>query len=118
MHFPETQHNNACSRKPQPPLESTPLRFLDLPKDIRLLVYDYLPVITCHHTITALSNGCSGLSDYSLTIVSHRLAGISLLGVCRTINTEAFLLQRNITALNDAPLRIRMHWQNLGGTAI
>jgi len=96
----------------------TPFRFLDLPKDIRFLIYDLITVVTRHHTITASPRGNTNLPDYSLTIISHRVPGISLLGTCRHINAEAVRLQRNITALNSAPLRIIADWQSVGGAAM
>jgi hypothetical protein len=97
-------------------LDQDPFPFLDLPKDIRFMVYDLFPVVTRHHVITTLSryntDGCS------LTIISYRIPGISLLATCRTINDEAIGMQRNTAALNRAPLRLSAHWQTLGGPAL
>jgi hypothetical protein len=58
-------------------------RFLDLPKELRLRVYDLLPITTRHRTITADLGGV----PYSLSIVSKR-TGQHLITTCRLIASE------------------------------
>lgn len=94
-----------------------PFRFLDLPRDIRFLIYDLCPVVTRHHAITSFGLSPHAGTKYSFIIVSHRIPGISLLATCYIINNEAVGLRRSITALNAAPLRLIGNWRSIGRTA-
>jgi hypothetical protein len=100
------------------PPSQTPFRFLDLPRDIRFMVYDCIPIVTRHHLVTAVSSYPYPPAYYALKIVSYRIPGISLLSVCRFINTDAILLQRRIAAVNNSPLRLIADWHSVDGAAI
>jgi hypothetical protein len=53
-----------------------------------------------HYSVTALARYTR--APYSLTVVSYRIAGISLLGVCRFIHADAVLLHRKVAAINTS----------------
>jgi len=86
------------STRPQPQLQPTvdmastsraltaePFRFLDLPKDIRLMVYERLPRSTKHTTIITSS------SEGRITLISHSIS-IAILGTCQRVHQEALPL--------------------------
>ena len=60
-----------------------PFRFLDLPNELRLRVYDLLPVETRWHTITVDHQG----AECSVSIESKRTRQ-QLIATCRHINSE------------------------------
>lgn len=73
-----------------------PFRFLDPPKDIRLMVYDLLPIATRHRTINSAQK-------LHLKIVTRYLSGVSVLIACRTINQEATPVHKKLQALRSDP---------------
>ena len=83
--------------------------FLSLPKELRLMVYDFLPIEIRHHSITFWQS----FNDYALTIVSKRLPGISLLATCKQIHSEATALHSKRESLSAEPLRIMAHYRAL-----
>ncbi|KAF2827778.1 hypothetical protein CC86DRAFT_404825 [Ophiobolus disseminans] len=87
-------------------------RFLDLPKDIRLIVYDLLPTVARHHTIFSTED------SYSVKIVTECLNSLSLLRTCRIINDEAVTLHRKLEKLQTEPLRLIVHWRSVEGPAL
>jgi hypothetical protein len=95
---------------------STPLIFLTLPVDIRLLIYDLFTLTTTHYTITAKTP--HGRPPHSLSVVVHRLPGISLLRVCRTIYAEALSLRRKIDTANALGQQLLVQWNGFGGTGM
>jgi hypothetical protein len=78
-----------------------PFRFLDLPKDIRLIVYEQLPIVTRHSTICmAYTPDYNGTSTLVL-----RLLPLAILRVCWTIYHEAhaMLKPKMLEILAHAP---------------
>ncbi|KAF2262070.1 hypothetical protein CC78DRAFT_582993 [Lojkania enalia] len=69
--------------------EFQPFRFLDLPKELRLMVYGFLPITTIHRTINT-SNKEYELEhgSQSITLVIERVP-LQVLVVCRLIHEEA-----------------------------
>lgn len=59
-------------------MTSSPFRFLDLPKELRLMVYEHLTTRTVSFEIVA-----------GITLTDLKLPGISILGTCKLINEEA-----------------------------
>jgi hypothetical protein len=94
--------------------DSQPFRFLGLPKDIRFMVYDLLPLIICHHVVKVCGRG--GHPERSVNIVSKRIPGISLIYTCRETYAEALPLQRKIEEAKA--LRIITDWRSVGGAAM
>jgi hypothetical protein len=60
-------------------------RFLALPKEIKLMIYDSLP-ITRHHTIPLRLP--LDAQEFYPTIVTKRMSGINLLATCHQLNSE------------------------------
>jgi hypothetical protein len=78
--------------------ELEPCRFLDLPTDIRLMVYECITVKTTHIPL-------GDVADPKL--VQYTLPGISILATCQQIRTEAQpLLNRKLATIKDIPMRI------------
>ncbi|KAH7080917.1 hypothetical protein FB567DRAFT_532078 [Paraphoma chrysanthemicola] len=76
-------------------------RFLDLPVDLRLMVYERLPVETRHLPF--------GTPDkrHPLDLVWSILPGITILCACRRIYEEAApILEPRLRSLRDGPLRM------------
>ncbi|KAF2026742.1 hypothetical protein EK21DRAFT_92098 [Setomelanomma holmii] len=74
--------------------------FLDLPKELRLMVYKLLPVKTSHAPF-----GTS--APQSLILVWSSFPSISILQACRQVNEEATaVLHQRLNQLKTQPLRI------------
>ncbi|CAO2652556.1 Nn.00g008390.m01.CDS01 [Neocucurbitaria sp. VM-36] len=91
-----------------------PFPFLALPKELRLMIYGRLPVITRRHAIQFHQNH----EDFALTLVSKRVPGISIFATCRQIYEEATVLRTKMDALNAEPTRIVTHWRTIGSKAM
>ena len=85
-------------------------RFLNLPVELRLMIYDCLPLKTRHHIIII---GGDGSPDPVLVIVSRRIPGISILTTCHKIYNEAMVLRQRVTALSIRPLRLIIDAEDL-----
>ncbi|KAH7087475.1 hypothetical protein FB567DRAFT_346360 [Paraphoma chrysanthemicola] len=72
-------------RRPEAPTAAiAPFRLLDLPKEIRLMIYEELTISWNHHALPLDSAAtCYG------TIMNPSLPGVRLLATCRFINKEA-----------------------------
>jgi hypothetical protein len=82
-------------------------RFLDLPKDIRLEIYDHFPIEIRHHAIQSPS-----FSTVSrCTITTKRIPCMELLTTCRETYHEVSALLR--PRLDGEPLRIFINWKHM-----
>jgi hypothetical protein len=65
-------------------------RFMALPRELRLMIYDFLPIMTKHHTICETQPGQveQGNSTGFLTVVVLHTS-VQVLRVCRIIRNEA-----------------------------
>jgi hypothetical protein len=89
-------------------------QFLTLPKEIILMVYDFLPT-TRHHTITLMY--LLGPQAFHSTIVTKRMSGINLLATCHQLKSE-LSAHRDLNALALEPLRLVTDWRFIHGGAI
>ncbi|KAF2448032.1 hypothetical protein P171DRAFT_429615 [Karstenula rhodostoma CBS 690.94] len=91
----------ACANHPQV------FRFMDLPKEIRLLIYEQCDIQTKHYDI-ATDNDKKHLDDSCAALVVSSFPSIKLLQTCSTVRDEAILIfQRNqLKRLSDEPIRL------------
>jgi hypothetical protein len=103
-----------------------PFRFLDLPKELRLMVYDCLPTTTAHHKIPTsrcayVKFNIQYLGHYiepaprtrlhgqywpvhSVKIVRKTISGLSILATCQQIASEAgSILHPKLRAISEGP---------------
>ncbi|KAF1831221.1 hypothetical protein BDW02DRAFT_557375 [Decorospora gaudefroyi] len=87
-----------------------PFRLLDLPKEIRFMIYEKLPIITQRHD-TPLRN-----RDHYLTLVTTTIPGISILATCRQVNEEAsHVLAPHLQNILQTPPTVIVEAQHLVG---
>jgi hypothetical protein len=85
-------------------------RFLDLPKELRLMVYESLTIKTEHCTYKSCVVYCpfeklNGKVTYMFTTVTKSLPGVMILGACKLVSDEAErIIRRKLrTILNQPP---------------
>ncbi|KAI8932672.1 hypothetical protein NX059_010166 [Plenodomus lindquistii] len=116
---PETAHAEPQIQTQQPCIQpqllsEQPFRFLDLPKDIRFLIYDYLVAENRHHSITFHHD----YGKYALAIVSKRIPGIAILATCKQIHHEANSVCSTALKALSAPVKIATHWRAIDTPAL
>ena len=101
---------------------------MDLPKELQLIVYEHLPIVTAHYKLDAEWDGCKEFADMreafengdnylspggvevpkDSTIVLHRsILGVALLRTSLELASEAsVILQSKLEALRTSPYRI------------
>ncbi|KAI4913248.1 uncharacterized protein J4E92_009871 [Alternaria infectoria] len=86
-------------------------RFLDLPKDIRLEIYDLFPAETRRYTVQARTPGIT-----PFTLVFERIPCMALLTTCRQIFHEVSAIMGS--RLEGQPLRIFAAVRDLSNTVV
>jgi hypothetical protein len=86
--------------------EPTPFPLLRLPKELRLMIYDHLPIRITHvifeHTIV------DGWIQ-AITLVVKTIPGLALLATSKFIHADAFpILNRKLLAIKRSPVQIIM----------
>ncbi|KAH7066676.1 hypothetical protein BKA63DRAFT_582879 [Paraphoma chrysanthemicola] len=88
--------------------ESRTSPFLKTPAEIRLMIYDCLPIRTQHHHFhLANSSFTQNGTPNILQLVCYGMQGLAILRVCRELNREAEShLSRRLLQIANQPLRI------------
>jgi hypothetical protein len=87
-----------------------PFRFMDLPKEIRLVVYEKLPIVTRRHDVPLRDR------QHHLTLVNTTIAGVSILATCRQVNEEAsYILAPRLRKTLKAPPKVVIEAHHLVG---
>jgi hypothetical protein len=88
--------------------DACPFQFLDLPKELRLMVYERLPVKTTRHPFEFNEPGHNFNDDDFdpiLDLVYKTLSGLPIIATCRQINFEATpILDRVLRMIKSAPI--------------
>ncbi|KAH8724740.1 hypothetical protein GQ44DRAFT_772784 [Phaeosphaeriaceae sp. PMI808] len=96
-------------------MATAPFRFLDLPKELRLMIYERIPITTKHHTMPNFKDMVRleprqerpGESTSRITIVTKSFPLVGILSTCRCIHNEAkAFLHDTIRLLKADPLCI------------
>lgn len=81
-------------------------RFLDLPKEIRLMVYERIPCKVKHHAYEGLVDSSNW---FTMQLVYTNLPGILVLATCQQICSEAEpILRPHLIAIRKQPVRLIM----------
>ncbi|KAH7066666.1 hypothetical protein BKA63DRAFT_425007 [Paraphoma chrysanthemicola] len=84
-------------------LDQQPFRFLDLPKEIRLMVYERLPTKITHHS-TAFQRV---VLPKQPVLICSKITGSNILSTCVQINNEAgAVLGPRLASMQESPVRI------------
>jgi len=89
--------------------QNTSTRFLDLPAELRLMVYDYLPVTTRHSTFKQPVNDPEEprMRDLTITLVVKFIPAVALLATCKLICNEASpILAHKLEEIRQSPLQL------------
>jgi hypothetical protein len=90
--------------------DARPFRFLDLPKELRLMVYERLPVKTIRHPFEFNEPGHPFNDDDFdpiLDLVDKTLSGLPIIATCRQINFEATpILDRVLRMIKSALIQL------------
>jgi hypothetical protein len=90
----------------------TPFRLLDLPKELRLMIYEKVQINWNRHAIPLSQHGDTGTLD------NASLPGLRILGTCRSVHREASLiLRRKLLQILEMPPTILVRADNLAPLA-
>jgi hypothetical protein len=84
------------------------LVFLDFPKEVRLMIYELLPITTRHHTLAdpSFESTTPEVTTPSVIVLVTKSAVVSMLSTCHTIYQEYRpILDKNLQILRTEPLR-------------
>jgi hypothetical protein len=80
-------------------------RFLDLPKELRLMVYELIPIKNAHHPVKLRKK--HDYDNHNLMLVRTTLPGVVILPTCRQIHHEAeHIIRRKLATVDKKSLRI------------
>jgi hypothetical protein len=85
----------------------SPFRFMDLPLEIRLMVYERIPIHIKPHQFTNTTVSRNGATNsYSFAVIAKSVE-LPILTACRQVHTEASLiLQRKMADILSTPPRL------------
>jgi hypothetical protein len=93
--------------------DATPFRLLDLPKELRLMIYEELTVSWGRHDVPLEESG-----TFFGTLVNPSLLGVRMLATCRFINHEAGkVLKPRLKRMLQTPPTLHVDLDQLQGLA-
>jgi hypothetical protein len=108
-------HTLNADRSQKVMADSHPFRFLDLPKELRLMVYELLPIKTTFHVF----HHDGSFVGATLQLVWKTLSGINVLATCHEINFEAkAILGPVLDQLKQEPISLVASAENLCTTTV
>ncbi|KAH7074390.1 hypothetical protein BKA63DRAFT_312775 [Paraphoma chrysanthemicola] len=106
-------HWRARKQRPSFTMSESPFRFLDLPTELRCMIYDRIEITASRHVLTQseagienwFPNPIDGDRGSSITFIRPRLP-LAFLRACRLVKDEAGpILQHKLAKLETLPLR-------------
>ena len=88
-----------------------PFRFIRLPREFRLIIYDLLRFVRCHRRIDVQDQGATHIET---AVVAHGIIGHAVIFTCQECYVKDAYLFRNRTLLANADLiRLVVDWRAL-----
>jgi hypothetical protein len=94
---------------------STPFPLFSLPKELRLMIYERIPIkVRAHHFKGQCKDEAGETQTHTCTIIDKRI-DMQILASCRQVHEEAFaIVQKKIWDILDTPPRMIMDIKSAG----
>ncbi|KAF2819203.1 hypothetical protein CC86DRAFT_413274 [Ophiobolus disseminans] len=111
--MPSSRTARRSARQPECDVGTAkPFRLLDLPKELRLMIYEQLTVEWNHQSVPLTDKG----DLYSITVINPSLPGIRILATCNFINSEGYpILAPRLAQMITPPPTLIIEAQHLVG---
>ncbi|KAG9196233.1 hypothetical protein G6011_01354 [Alternaria panax] len=91
-------------------MSTRPFRFLDLPAELRYMVYEAIEATTKKRELD-VTDRSKTLADRSLIVMFRGAIQMSILATCRLVNQEASpIMARKTQTMTNEPVRFLMDW--------
>ncbi|KAH4021891.1 hypothetical protein HBI56_158160 [Parastagonospora nodorum] len=96
---------------------SRPLSLLDLPAEIRVMIYENLPTRTAHRYQADHPSQAAGIGD--VFVVWRSFPGVTILATCRLVEREARpIIEARLRAIRNEPCRVIVTPEGLASTRL